>query len=216
MPAVRMDVAAETHETEGPGVIYACAEDGGRFVKIGWAATLENAYVRWSNIQIGNPRRVEMRLIGEGSVEEEARMHRSFHAYAVRGEWFRIEGEVAELLAASRRCRRGRDSGAAGARRSSGTPPSSGSSACCPTALGRLARSSPPASPPGTARRRSGTRPTGSACCATRRAADGAAAGCCRPTSTQAETRNAPAGPRRVSRTGASMCSAAPSRLSTH
>ena len=101
MPAVRMDVAAETHETEGPGVIYACVEDGGRFVKIGWAATLENAYVRWSNIQIGNPRRVEMRLIGEGSLEEEARMHRRFHAYAVRGEWFRIEGEVAELLAAS-------------------------------------------------------------------------------------------------------------------
>jgi hypothetical protein len=81
------------------GIVYACIEEGGRFVKIGWAATLENAYIRWSNIQIGNPRRIRMRLIGEGGLRDEAALHSRLRAHAVRGEWFRIEGEVEDLVA---------------------------------------------------------------------------------------------------------------------
>ncbi len=74
-----MSNASETNgaEFEPPqddrgGVIYACVEQGERYVKIGWAASLENAYVRWINIQIGNPRRLDMRLIGDGSLRDEA------------------------------------------------------------------------------------------------------------------------------------------------
>src|SRR4051794_12232050 len=96
------EIEARTLKERFDGVVYACIEQGGRFVKIGWAASLANAYVRWVAIQIGNPRRIEMRLIGNGSLADEAALHARLGDYAVRGEWFRIEREVEEILAASR------------------------------------------------------------------------------------------------------------------
>lgn len=89
----------EARDEVSGGLIYACIEEGEDFVKIGWAATLDNAYIRWSNIQIGNPRRIEMCVIKAGSLRDEAALHKRFRGYAVRGEWFRLEGDVKELLA---------------------------------------------------------------------------------------------------------------------
>ena len=60
------------------------------------------AYVRWINIQIGNPRRLDMRLIGDGSLRDEAALHAQLRKHAVRGEWFRIEGDVEGVLATAR------------------------------------------------------------------------------------------------------------------
>jgi hypothetical protein len=83
------------------GVLYACVEEGERFVKFGWAANLENAYARWINIQIGNPRRLEMRVIGEGTLADESALHARLNKHAVRGEWFRVEGIVRDVLASA-------------------------------------------------------------------------------------------------------------------
>ncbi len=89
-------------EDRSDGVIYACVEEGDQFVKIGWAASVENAYARWISIQIGNPRRIKMHLIGDGSLHDEGALHRQLREHAVRGEWFRIEGAVESVLAKAR------------------------------------------------------------------------------------------------------------------
>lgn len=89
-------------EDRSEGVIYACVEEGDQFVKIGWAASVENAYARWISIQIGNPRRIKMQLIADGSLRAEAALHGQLQQYAVRGEWFRIEGAVEAVLAEAR------------------------------------------------------------------------------------------------------------------
>jgi hypothetical protein len=98
----RVKAEPDAPEDRSEGVIYACVEEGDQFVKIGWAASVENAYARWISIQIGNPRRIKMHLIGDGSLHDEAALHGQLRQHAIRGEWFRIEGAVETVLAKAR------------------------------------------------------------------------------------------------------------------
>lgn len=67
------------------------------FVKIG-VAQQSNLLRRWMELQIGNPRELEFRVLSEeGGQPEERAMHLRFKDLLVRGEWFRLEGELAAM-----------------------------------------------------------------------------------------------------------------------
>jgi len=95
------DGSAATPATDG-GIVYACVESGGEFAKVGWASSLDHAYARWINLQIGNPRALTLLVVGPGDRAAERALHEALHAQAVRGEWFRVEGAVAEIVARAR------------------------------------------------------------------------------------------------------------------
>jgi hypothetical protein len=80
------------------GLIYVCLEDGGGHAKIGWASSVAHASVRWGDLQIGNPRALTMRLVGPGDLTAEAALHRAHQQHRVRGEWFRTQGSVEQLV----------------------------------------------------------------------------------------------------------------------
>jgi hypothetical protein len=83
------------------GLIYVCVESGGRYAKVGYASSLDHVLSRRCNLQIGNPRALTVLVVGPGDQAAEAALHERFSDHAVRGEWFRIEGAVAETIARS-------------------------------------------------------------------------------------------------------------------
>lgn len=68
---------------------------GVKAVKIGYTAL---GYKRFEDLQIAS--HTKLRLIGmiEGDRTTEAGLHRRFAEYHIRGEWFSIEGELADYL----------------------------------------------------------------------------------------------------------------------
>ncbi|MDQ3676030.1 MAG: hypothetical protein M3401_04370 [Actinomycetota bacterium] len=80
------------------GLIYVCLEDEGGYAKIGWASSVEHAYARWGALQTGNPRLLTLSLVAPGDITEEAALHRRHQQHYVRGEWFRVEGSVEQLV----------------------------------------------------------------------------------------------------------------------
>lgn len=68
------------------------------FLKIGYAA---NVGERFRTMQTASP--YEMELLGTmaGGVEMEEQLHRRFRHLQHRGEWFRLEGELAEFVRAA-------------------------------------------------------------------------------------------------------------------
>lgn len=66
------------------------------FVKIGLAKD-ENK--RLADMQVGNPFPLDLLFTEPGGFKHEAALHRRFAEYRSAGEWFRIEGALAEYIA---------------------------------------------------------------------------------------------------------------------
>lgn len=64
-------------------------------VKIG---TTRDVPTRMRSLQTANPGKVELLATLSGDASVEARLHRRFAAQAERGEWFRLEGELASWI----------------------------------------------------------------------------------------------------------------------
>jgi hypothetical protein len=71
----------------------------GEFVKIGISSGAAN---RLQKMQVGNPTKMEPLFSLPGGKEREAALHGRFRAYHHRGEWFRLEGELADFCSDSR------------------------------------------------------------------------------------------------------------------
>lgn len=93
--------AAALVPTPTEGLVYVCVERGGRYAKIGWASSIDHAHARRSSHQTGNPRQLDLLIVGPGSLAAEAALHEALRDQAVRGEWFHVEGAVAETIARS-------------------------------------------------------------------------------------------------------------------
>jgi hypothetical protein len=68
----------------------------GEFVKIG--VTQSRAKTRMSEFMTGSPYEYSILAEVAGSVELERELHRLFGGYRHRGEWFRMEGEMALFM----------------------------------------------------------------------------------------------------------------------
>lgn len=70
----------------------------GEFVKIGFCIG-SHALYRLSSLQTGNPIKLEL-LAGlvDGDEETESRLHVKYLSFHHRGEWFRYEGELKEMI----------------------------------------------------------------------------------------------------------------------
>jgi hypothetical protein len=77
-------------------VYYVHAPETG-LVKIGFA---RDALNRFTKMQVDSPTRLILLAVEDGSAELENARHREFAVYRVRGEWFRLEGALADHVAA--------------------------------------------------------------------------------------------------------------------
>jgi hypothetical protein len=84
---------AERRARRGP-VIYFFRCRG--FIKIGWTTDINQ---RLASIQTCNPDPVSLAAVIQGGDKQESALHRAFRQHYHRGEWFREEGQLAELIA---------------------------------------------------------------------------------------------------------------------
>ncbi len=76
--------------------IYFIRQKGTNLVKIGWA---KDPVARMATLQTGSPHEFELMAVGEGGAKEEHALHRRFADDHVRGEWFRMSGEIGVAVA---------------------------------------------------------------------------------------------------------------------
>ncbi len=90
---------AKTPKKEPKWVYFARAGRGNR-VKIGTTSSVTSRMKALSHPLVG-----KLRVIGvvPGGYEVEARMHQRFAEYRIKGEWFRLEDELAEFVAGLRK-----------------------------------------------------------------------------------------------------------------
>jgi hypothetical protein len=67
----------------------------GDLVKIGYASSINR---RISHLQTSSPRSLTLLGVVRGGRKTEQMLHRKFRDYRVRGEWFRIEAELAAFI----------------------------------------------------------------------------------------------------------------------
>ncbi len=78
-------------------MIYAVAEGNDRTaVKIGF--TESSIDDRIAGLQTGNPRTLVCIALAPGSKFDELALHSQFAAHRIRGEWFRMQGDVAKWV----------------------------------------------------------------------------------------------------------------------
>lgn len=76
-----------------PGGVYVIGFSD--FVKIGWSFSIAR---RIEEIQIGVPEKLTVYRCLEGTIQHERALHRRFSKYRLRGEWFRLDGDLAEWI----------------------------------------------------------------------------------------------------------------------
>jgi hypothetical protein len=79
-----------------PGHVYFFQKGRRQIVKIGYSGDHAE---RMGNLQQATPDRLRLIATLPGSRSVEAELHRRFRRYKVTGEWFRLEGELAEYVA---------------------------------------------------------------------------------------------------------------------
>lgn len=82
--------------SEPPQIVY-FVEDGD-CIKIG--TTVGKVKIRLSSLQVGNPRQLTLLGTFQESGNVEYDLHNRFHAYHIRGEWFRDNPELRALISA--------------------------------------------------------------------------------------------------------------------
>lgn len=86
-----------THRWQEGMVYFVAAGTGKRFrIKIGW--TSRSPRTRLSQLQVGNPERLELLGCIPGPQSMEAQLHSDFVSCAVGGEWFRPNDALLELI----------------------------------------------------------------------------------------------------------------------
>lgn len=73
-------------------MIYFIQSGKSEFVKIGYCAG--EPKMRLATLQVGNPEKLVLIAVKEGSKDDEARWHAMFDHLRVRGEWFRWDVEL--------------------------------------------------------------------------------------------------------------------------
>lgn len=90
--ALRLDQCYE----KSPGLLYFILMEGPeQFVKIGIASSV---MTRLSTLQVCCPYPVRVLKVVDGAWHLERSLHKRFAHLHARGEWFRLEGELAELI----------------------------------------------------------------------------------------------------------------------
>jgi hypothetical protein len=85
-------------------MIYFIGCAGANAVKIGttrqtYLSPDATAYARLCHIQASCPLELELLAVCPGHKAEEAALHEQFQALRIRGEWFRLTGELAAFIA---------------------------------------------------------------------------------------------------------------------
>lgn len=82
------------------GWIYFVEADGAGAVKVGYCWNALGVRSRIATMQTAN--HCELRAIGgrEGSIDDEADLHRLLEPWRIHREWFRLDDDVSQILAA--------------------------------------------------------------------------------------------------------------------
>ena len=75
-------------------MIYFIEQEG--IVKIGYST---NPNKRLSSLKLSNPNELVVRLIIEGTIEDEKKYHEMFKEYRHRGEWYLLSDEIQQFIA---------------------------------------------------------------------------------------------------------------------
>lgn len=75
--------------------LYFVAVKGGDVVKIGMAVDVPN---RMRDLQVANHKELELLVAVEVPLHIERWLHGKLSEYRIRGEWFRLEGEVRSVV----------------------------------------------------------------------------------------------------------------------
>ncbi len=70
---------------------------GSRYIKVGYVK--DDPVRRLRMLQTGNPDRMRLAMVLEGTAGEEKKIHNMFMPYHIRGEWFFLTGEIEDQLA---------------------------------------------------------------------------------------------------------------------
>jgi len=81
---------------ENCGYVYFMEAVGLQAVKIGAAANIDR---RLGQLQVGCPAELRVLLLEEGGKARELELHREFEGFHIRGDWFRVDGAVADYIA---------------------------------------------------------------------------------------------------------------------
>lgn len=85
-------------QPDDPGIYFITTADS-LFTKIGWVKCAQWADLRLDQLQIGNPVALRLELVvSPGTIAQERKLHRRFAALLSRGEWFRRDGELRDIL----------------------------------------------------------------------------------------------------------------------
>jgi hypothetical protein len=91
--AIPMPLECLASELVAPAGIYIVGFSN--FIKIGWSSFIEK---RIEEIQCGVPEKLTIHRCLEGTMRHERYLHHRFSKQRLRGEWFRLEGELAEWI----------------------------------------------------------------------------------------------------------------------
>ena len=78
------------------GYVYFITCEPDEFVKIGWS--LHHPLGRLNVMQTGCPQAMRLMAFFPGSLEDERRLHLTFHELRYRGEWFSMQQKLADLV----------------------------------------------------------------------------------------------------------------------
>jgi hypothetical protein len=79
------------------GVVYVLGEESMERVKIG--RTIGNVHNRIAALQTGCPSKLRLVFVLRADATLERELHARFAAQRVRGEWFRLEGDLGAFIA---------------------------------------------------------------------------------------------------------------------
>lgn len=77
------------------GVVYFLKNGASGRVKIGFS---EQHRVRMTTLQGASPDDLSLIGVLPGTMKSEKRLQRRFAKYKIRGEWYRVEGELAKFI----------------------------------------------------------------------------------------------------------------------
>lgn len=84
--------------TKGRGTVYFVRSGSSDFVKIGFCKSGGES-MRLMQLQTGNPEKLSIiALLQDVPTKMESDLHFKFQRYWVRGEWFRLDGELKDFV----------------------------------------------------------------------------------------------------------------------
>lgn len=81
----------------GHGYVYFCKNGRRKQVKIGFGVSYKD---RIANLNVASPEDLKVLAVMPGDRKAEGELHTRFRKYHIRGEWFKLEGDLADFIAA--------------------------------------------------------------------------------------------------------------------